>query len=382
MKKYILSIITLLLILIGCSTDDSGIEDIDGNNPDSDLIGNVFNRENMLINWADNIILPGYNSFLSTLKVLNNSFENLKSEGTAAALQDFKEKWLLSYKEWQHVSMFEIGPAEEIGYRLQMNTYPADRELIESNIISASYNFELPSTRDAKGFAALDYILNGINSNDTDLLNTLTQNQDSSKYIQYIEDIIADMSSQTNYVIDTWNGSYRDSFIANSGSSASASVDKFVNDFIYYYEKHLRAGKMGIPLGVFLGSPAPQTIEVYYSPEQSKIMFLEGLNAVQDFFNGVHYNSNQSGESLASYLTALESIKGSQNLADLINEKFDIAREAVDALGSFKSEIELNNPPTNMLMAYDKVQSIVPLFKVDMISAMSINIDYVDADGD
>ena len=313
---------------------------------------------------------------------MNNSFENLKSEGTVVALQDFKEKWLLSYKTWQHISMFEIGPAEEIGYRLQMNTYPADRELIESNIISSSYNFELPSTRDTKGFAALDYILNGINSNDTELLSTLTQNQDSPKYIQYIEDILVDMSSKTNYVIDTWNGSYRDSFIANSGSSASASVDKFVNDFIYYYEKHLRAGKMGIPLGVFIGSPAPQTIEVYYSPEQSKIMFLEGLNAVQDFFNGVHYNSNQRGESLASYLIALESFKGNQNLADLMNEKFDIAREAVYALGSFKTEIELNNPPTDMLMAYDKVQSLVPLFKVDMVSAMSINIDYVDADGD
>jgi hypothetical protein len=35
-----------------------------------------------------------------------------------------------------------------------------------------------------------------------------------------------------------------------------------------------------------------------------------------------------------------------------------------------------------MLLAYDEVQRAVPLLKVDMVSAMSINIDFVDADGD
>ena len=43
MKKYIITTVTFFLILVGCSTDDSGIENIDGNDPDP--IPNVFNRQ-------------------------------------------------------------------------------------------------------------------------------------------------------------------------------------------------------------------------------------------------------------------------------------------------------------------------------------------------
>ena len=35
-----------------------------------------------------------------------------------------------------------------------------------------------------------------------------------------------------------------------------------------------------------------------------------------------------------------------------------------------------------MLVTYDAIQSVVVLFKVDMLQAISINVDYTDADGD
>lgn len=190
------------------------------------------------------------------------------------------------------------------------------------------------------------------------------------------------MTALTNEVVSEWEGNYRNTFVTNDGSSATASVDRFVNDFIFYYEKFLRAGKMGIPLGVFSGITAPNTIEVYHNPELSKTMFLTGLNTVQDFFNGRHFNAATSGESLASYLDELNTVTEGEDLTQLINDQLNEARAMVAGLGTFKDEIENNAPPTNMLLAYDEVQRLVPLFKVDMVSAMSISIDFVDADGD
>ena len=35
-----------------------------------------------------------------------------------------------------------------------------------------------------------------------------------------------------------------------------------------------------------------------------------------------------------------------------------------------------------MTMAYDELQKIVVLCKVDMVQAFNISIDYIDADGD
>ncbi len=35
-----------------------------------------------------------------------------------------------------------------------------------------------------------------------------------------------------------------------------------------------------------------------------------------------------------------------------------------------------------MLASYDELQRLVVLFKVDMVQAFDVTIDYVDADGD
>lgn len=190
------------------------------------------------------------------------------------------------------------------------------------------------------------------------------------------------MENLVTQVVSEWKSDYRDTFVSNDGASSTASVDRFVNDFVFYYEKFLRAGKMGIPLGVFSGEVLPRNVEAYYKADVSNELFLEGLSSVQNFFNGTHYQKTSSGESLASYLEALNSLKGGEDLAELINDQFDAARSSVEALASFRSEIENNAPPTNMLKAYDEVQRAVPLLKVDMVSAMNISIDFVDADGD
>ncbi|HAI40291.1 MAG TPA: peptidase M75, partial [Maribacter sp.] len=152
--------------------------------------------------------------------------------------------------------------------------------------------------------------------------------------------------------------------------------------YIFYYEKYLRAGKMGIPLGVFSGSTLPRNVEAYYEATISNDLFLEGLSAVQDFFNGNHFNSSTQGESLASYLDALNTLKNGEDLSTLINDQFNTAKNMVLDLSAFRAEIENSNPPTSMLLAYDEVQKAVPMLKVDMVSAMSISIDFVDADGD
>ena len=83
---------------------------------------------------------------------------------------------------------------------------------------------------------------------------------------------------------------------------------------------------------------------------------------------------------MASYLAAL----GQEELSDDILNQFDTARTAVASLQPFRTEVEASdpNPAPDMFAAYDEVQEAVPLLKVDMVSAMSIAIDFVDADGD
>ena len=376
MKKFF-GIISILTIIGACSDDSIG----EGEPNPSPGEGEMFERSSMLVNWADNIIIPAYTEFSLDLATLKASLEAFQSDVNETNLIELRSSWIAAYITWQHVAMFEIGPAESVGYQLNMNIYPTDAEKIEGFIASGNYDLSLSSNRDAKGFPALDYLINGLGDTDAGIVARFN-GADSASIFTFMNTVLDNMIDLTEVVLGEWNSGYRDTFVANDGASATASTDRLVNDYIFYFEKYLRAGKMGIPLGVFSDSPLPQNVEAYYKSDISNTLFLEGLAAIQNFFNGNHYNSNTNGESLASYLDDLNTVKGGEDLTLLINNQFDAAREAVSGLSPFRSEIEGNTPPTNMLLAYDEVQKVVPLLKVDMVSAMSISIDFVDADGD
>ncbi|XLS30339.1 imelysin family protein [Flavobacteriaceae bacterium M23B6Z8] len=376
MKKYISLILSslTLVVLVACSSDS---------NDDGPTEPSNFDRGVMLENWADNIIVPAYQNFSNEVTSLKAAVSDFKDAPSENSLNVLRAQFTATYTAWQTVSMFEIGPAEQINLRLSVNTYPTDAAEIESNISSGTYDLALISNRNAKGFPALDYLLYGSGNTTTEIISKFSSDTNSANYNNYLSDVVNDIETLTAQVVNNWTSSYRDTFVSNDGSSASASVDRFVNDYIFYFEKFLRAGKMGIPLGVFSTDKLPSHVESFYNKELSNDLFLEGLKATQDFFNGKAFEDSQQGASLRSYLDALQAQRNNTNLSNVINNQFSAARSAVEGLsGNFHEEITGAEVPTQMLLAYDEVQKIVPLLKVDMVSAMSINIDFQDADGD
>ncbi|MGB5821619.1 MAG: imelysin family protein [Saonia sp.] len=374
MKKF-LSLSVILLIIMGCSSSDSS------DDTPTPPTGTTFQRSVMLENWADNIIIPSYQAFQSSLTDLDAAFENFNTSANENNLVALRNAWIEAYLAWQRVSMFEIGPAETIDYRLNMNIYPADVAQIETNITNGNADLSLPSNRDAKGFPALDYIINGLADSDTDRVARFNSPTEGADLLAYMESLISDMQTLTDQVIQEWTGTFRNSFVENDGSSATASVDRYVNDYIFYYERFLRQGKIGIPAGVLTATIDPGNLEAFYKGDISNALFLEGLDAVQDFFNGIGFDSSTNGIGLDDYLDDLEEEGDAQRLSDIINAQFNTARTAVNGLDSFQEELQ-NDPPVQLLVAYDEVQRIVPLLKVDMLSALNINVDFQDADGD
>ncbi len=370
--KKIVFVLFLIGVMVACSTSDDSSQD-DENTGD-------FDRSAMLANWADNIILPGYADFSSEVDEMELAMTDFTNTPNLENLNALRTAWQEAYVIWQRVSMFEVGPAETNGLRLNLNIYPTNTEQITQNIEDGTYNLSLSSNRSAKGFPALDYLLFGIESTDQGIVDRYAGTNGEEER-NYLTDIVVDIRVLTEEVKDAWANGYRDTFVNNDGASATASVDRFVNDYIFYFEKHLRAGKMGIPAGVFSGTPIPESIEAFYKADLSKTLFLEGLQASQNFFNGRHYDGNGQGESLSSYLDELDTMKNGESLKTIINDQFDLARTSVMSLSNFSEELN-QTPPIQFLEAYDEVQRAVPLLKVDMVSAMSIAIDFVDADGD
>jgi len=385
MKKLIyFKLVILSLIFQRCSGDLDTIEiieKIDQSNVSDNISQstNEFDRSSMLSFWADSIILPSMISFEEELNVFNENVLNFTANPNTNNLALLREQWLIIYKNWQYVEMFDLGIAEEIYFKNRMNIFPANVQRIERNINNLGFNLDEPANFAAQGFTALDYLLFGIGQEDDAILTKYSNT--SFNYGEYLIQVTAKMQELTVLVKAQWEGNYRDSFVQSTDNTATSSINMMLNDFVYYFEKGYRANKFGIPAGVFSGGPLPNTIEAYHGKKYSKILSLEATSAIENFFNGVAYNDPETmGLSIKDYLDFVES-SSAERLSERINEKLQGGRIKINELNtSFSKQIEDNN--TLMLLTYDAIQSTVVLFKVDMLQKLNVSVDYADADGD
>ncbi|GEQ86731.1 iron-regulated protein A precursor [Patiriisocius marinistellae] len=369
MKFWKFYLLAALFVGVSCGTDDS-------TEPDTTTNDN-FDRGAMLVHWADNIIIPAYTSFEVQTSLFDEAVTQFNISPSINELTLLRQRWIEAYKSFQKVSMFEIGKAETLNYRNRLNVYPTNTQEIQGFITEGIWNFELPSTIDAQGFPAIDYMLNGLGT-DEEIIVHYTTNSNADGYKTYLKSLSQTIKNLTSQVLTDWNTSFRDTYVSNTSSSASGAVDQTVNAYIFYYEKGLRAGKIGIPAGVFSSNPLPENVEALYKSDISKLLLEEALQATRNFFNG---NGTTTGPSLKAYLDALNVVKNGSDLSTLINNQFATASNQIETLSNnFVEQITQDNP--QMTTTFDELQRNVILIKVDMLQALSINVNYVDADGD
>jgi len=158
-------------------------------------------------------------------------------------------------------------------------------------------------------------------------------------------------------------------------------VNSMVNAYIYYFEKFLRSGKVGIPAGIFSNSPLTDRVEARYRGNVSKELLTTALHATQNFFNGLHFDGGSSGMSLQGWIDHLEETRDTNDLDSLINNQFALIHAQVvnlnDDLG-----VQVTIDYRGMLETYDLMQENIIFMKVDMLQLFDIKVDYVDADGD
>lgn len=365
MLKRFLGILVVVLTVYACSSADEEPSPSDS-----------FDRGVMLTHLADNIIIPAHQDFMTKMSALKAAGEVFTTSPNQSHLDALRLSWFSAYKNWQHIEMFNIGKAEELQYRFFMNVYPLTTSDVESNIADGSYDLESANNHDAQGFPALDYLLHGLGSSDAEILENYTTATNNGNYKKYITDVLNQMYSKTEAVVSDW-ATYRGEFVSSTSNTATSAVNKLVNDYIFYYEKGLRANKLGIPAGIFSPNQLPEKVEAFYKKDISKELALESIKSVIDFFNGKNYSSDATGSSFSDYLSSLDR----NDLTQTILNQFNIAKNQINTLDN-NFYLQVNTDNSKMTEAYDELQKAVILLKTDMLQALSINIDYVDGDGD
>ena len=342
----------------------------------------TWNRSVMLSHWADEIILPSWHEFKVASSEAANAADTFTLKLDSTTFEVLQSKYRSAYRSWQTVSLFEIGPGEQRNIRLRCNTYPTDTAIVKSSsetfMVNNPPNLLLPSTFTQQGFPALDYLLFAKGS----VKKQLEYYSLHPEVVGYIQLLFSNIALLGNEVYTDWtSGGYKTTFVQADGSSATASVNKMANDFIFHYEKELRAGKVGIPAGIFSVNTLPQNVESVYHPEFSNELFQVSFNAHVNFFNGNSFDGLSQGPSFSEYLDHLAAIEDTIPLSDAVNQQFDETQSALNTISeSFKATVE--NDVFAMLALYDELQRNTIRIKTEVMQVLNVKIDYVDADGD
>ena len=365
--KYIY-LLLISCIIFSCSTDTNENDSIDN-----------YNRIAILENLTNNIIIPSYEQLQSKMIQLNISSFDFKASQNSSNLTALRKSWKETYIAWQYVEMFNLGKAEEIDFNKAMNTYPCNTTIINQNISNSQYNLSSSdySSWSSQGLPAVDYMLYGLDNDSNNILNIYSGN-DGEKNLNYLEDIISQMLDNTNKVTEYWKNN-KDLIISSNGNTATSSLNLLTNDFIYFYEKGIRANKIGIPCGRWDDwDTYPIGVEAYYRKDLSKQLTLSAINSCVQFFSGVGLNTGTDGQSFDDYLN---DINGDNDLTNDIINKLTTAEEKINSLdNNFRLQMSTDN--TKMVEAYDALQKVVVHLKTDMLISLSITVDYADADGD
>ena len=375
MKKWFLVsglvLMASAIVFSGCNKKDKT----------DDTNDSGLDRKPMLVNYANNYIVPGYAALyidIQSLKAKAEAFTNVPDE---ANLNSLKETFRKAYTTWQKVDMLEFGPAEGVSLRMYMNTYPVTVSKVEANITSGSYDLEEFGNKDAQGFPTIDYLLHGVGTTSAEVINYYTTGAQATQHKAYLLAVANKMLEKVQGVKNDWD-TYKTTFTESAGTDVNSSLSKMTNSFVLYYERYLRSGKIGLPVGAMTGSAKPEIVESYYTPEFSKDLAITAMTSVKNFYEGKSFDGSVQDACMKTYLTAIGTKDDNGTLmADLISTEMN---EAITGLGGINSNIKdaVLNDRTNVLTVYDQLQEIVPLLKVDMVSAFGISITYTDNDGD
>ncbi len=357
---------TTFALVQSCKKSDSGNSGT-GN-------GSSYDRKGMLTNISTNIIIPGYTAYQASTVSLDAAVTTFNATPNSANLSALQDAFKAAYKQWQAVSVFEIGPAEQLQLREATNTYPADVNQINSNIASKTYNPGLLANLSAKGLPAIDYLLFGTGADNTAILAQYTTGPNAAYSKTYLAALSAELKANATTVLTAWTSSYKTTFINADGTDVGSSTGQLTNQLVFDYET-LKNYEIGIPAGIqSMGTTFPQKVQAYYSKMSVQLVLLH-LQAIKNIYMGA------SGLGFDDYLVNVKAKYNGGSLNDAITAQFATSATKLQALTDpLSANIQTNN--TAVVAAYTELQKLTILLKTDMTSSLGILITYGDNDGD
>lgn len=308
------AILAAILLTLGACEDPAG------NDPDTPPID--FDRQAMLTNLGENVLLPVYRDFDGSVATLQASVGDycaaIESADESARLSDARDAWRATMGHWQLAEMMLFGPAAMDGNTLRDRIYswPVISSCAVDQDIMAMY--QSPDTYDIstrltnrRGLDALEYVLFTPDLDTTcppqiepDGWTDLDQLTRKNARCAYAQQAAADLGVQSSAILTAWEPEQGDYLgdLANAGGPGSsfASAQEAVNvvsDALFYIDGEVKDMKLGEPAGIVVNicsaiqEPCTDELESQFA-RHSKQNVAANLVAFDMIFRG--YGPEQS----------------------------------------------------------------------------------------
>ena len=325
-----------------------------------------FDKSSIMINMADNYIIPGYADLKTKISALEITWNDFLADKTQSKLDLSKQAWIDANISFQHVKVFDFGPAMSANLVFSFGTFPCDTTQINSNIQNGGYDLS-NNNLDASGFDALDYLFYRSGS--------LTHFQNSASACSYVSNVISKMKTEITAVVSGWSG-YRATFVNGTSNESTSPFALLVNNFCKDFEL-CKTTKLGYPIGNHtLGIQQPNYLEARRSGI-GRTLLVENIRGSRAVFYGLSL-SGSNGQGFDDYLNAIED---KSSLSSTIATRFDYMLSTPQTWAGTLENLMTSSPNT-LENFYDYQQGSVINMKTDMASAFGVLITYQDTDGD
>jgi predicted lipoprotein len=357
----------LLLLTLVAILSFSSCEDSNG------MMDPGFDRGPMLESVADNLIIPNFESLQASVTSLSEATSAFVQTTSADNLATLRSAWEQAVKDHQHCSAFGFGPGELLlgPYAEVLAAFPVNEAKVEQNLLNPDFDLANSFDRDMRGFYAVEYLIYGNGVSDNELLAAFDQNRKD-----YLLLIVAELKTTFDNIVSAWNGSYREEFTSNTGTSAGSPISLYYNGFIKDYE-NLKNFKVELPAGLTADQSGPDgsLVEAFYSGISRELI-------VEHFANSknIWLGLARSGEETIGFEEYLESAVGGP---DLIVQTKDALSRIDAAIASLPAgRLSENAGADELRTLRDELQANTANFKSSIVSLLGLTITFNSGDGD
>ncbi|MGC4056602.1 MAG: imelysin family protein [Chitinophagaceae bacterium] len=295
---------TQLLLAALCTATFAACSKKDNTTDTTQAVSFETARTQMQVDFTNNVALPGYLDLKNASADLYTKIRALNADATDAHLDSAKTAWLRMRSVWERCEGFLFGPVEDNDYDPNMDTWPTDRNQMDS-LLTSGTSFSVAAvqgyTLSLRGYHPIEYIIFGDHG-------SRTAASLSAEQKQYMLALTEDLKNTCESLYDSWNTAPT-SFaqqVIQAGSANSAVYPKRIEFYTALVDGlidicgEVGDGKMKEPFDAYLSNGA-ELVESPYSGS-SLADFKNNLIGLQNVYLGTY--NGKSGIGLKDVVAA------------------------------------------------------------------------------